>query len=188
MTSRLIWRMRLSTGEPFKGEITLTPSVVLTHLADNRKVLPRPMKHNLVSQVVVEDGVELHEIFVDLNVLATNDPDFDPTDWTYKVQASFGGSKMPDMNIYAPEDETVDIASLLPIQGTGTPVSHLPVTSVTSADLEKKADIGHRHEDLENRLNGLEQRVLSLEEDPSNGNLGLVENPEGSNLYEIKGA
>lgn len=81
-------------------------------------------------------------------------------------------ASVPDVSALVTRNELQNYALAEDIPDT----SHL----ATKDELQNYAPSGHAHTDLE-------QRITALEETPSGGTVTLVESPEGSGLYEIRG-
>lgn len=102
-----------SSGTNIEGKVkfTPTPKRLLNASADPSPVtiLPKAV------EVTLNDGAFTQAL------LATDDPDNNPTGWNYRVDFSFNGSSAESFNIEVPEGSSVDLTTVTPVSsGNGT--------------------------------------------------------------------
>ena len=100
-----------SLGNPIEGKVTFTPSpaYLLNASAEPSPVtiIPKPVT------VTLADGA------FTTTLTATDDPDNNPTSWTYKVAFNLTGAKRASFDIQVPEGETVDLTTVAPVGSSG---------------------------------------------------------------------
>src|SRR5690625_1536299 len=93
-----------SNGLFIDGSVTFTPSPdkLLNVGADPSPVtiLPKPVTADLVEGSFTQD------------LVATNDPDNNPSGWTYRVDFKLSGTSLKSFSIEVPEGETVDLTTV----------------------------------------------------------------------------
>lgn len=107
-TGTVIWSGIDSSGVSVSGEVIFTPSPVkllnVTATPVPVTILPKPVTATLV------DGA-LSQVLV-----ATDDPDNNPSGWTYKVTFKLGNQLVvPPFDIAVPEGTTVDLSVVAPV-------------------------------------------------------------------------
>lgn len=102
-------------GLPLSGTVTFTASPSALLDANNSQiVVPKVFTAALDS-----DGV------VDIVLPATDDPDINPTKWTYAVSENFSGGRR--YNIEAPQNSTINLVDVSPVPaGNGMPMVRGP--------------------------------------------------------------
>src|SRR5699024_8001399 len=103
------------TGAAIEGSVTFTPSPkrLLNATADPSPVtiLPQPVT------VTLNDGTFTQEL------IATDDPDNNPSGWTYAVKFGFKSVSAAGFDIEVPEGATVDLTTVSPVSsGNGTTI------------------------------------------------------------------
>lgn len=104
-----------STGVPIEGSVTFTPSPkrLLNATAEPSPVtiLPQPVT------VTLNDGTFTQSL------VASDDPDNNPTGWTYGVKFNFKSVSAAGFDIEVPEGATVDLTTVSPVSsGNGTTI------------------------------------------------------------------
>lgn len=97
------------------GYITFTPSVPsVTNTTNNTIVVL-----NTVNAPLVSDGT------FSVNLIATDDPDATPINWTYSVEIRAGAKVLPAFNISVPRNATTNLADIIPVDETpGTIITY----------------------------------------------------------------
>lgn len=100
-------------GNPIEGTVTLTavPKRLTNATATPRPVtiLPKPVTIPLVNGE-----------FTRTDIIATDDPDNSPHDWTYRVSFNFAGGASADaFEIEVPEGVVTDLTTVTPVASSG---------------------------------------------------------------------
>src|SRR5690606_21388486 len=97
---------------PAQGSVTFRPSVSLVRFPGSPAiVLPQE-----IVCTVDEEGYLLDEQGErGVYLVATDDIDGNPTDWTYTVELDFGGALIPPFSIQVPTDSDQDLSALVPV-------------------------------------------------------------------------
>lgn len=108
-------------GNPASGSVTFTAEAnYLLVGVDSAVILPNP--------VTVKLNAQGHFSTV---LAATDDPDTNPTNFTYKVSFSLVSGTLPSYSIHVPTGSTQDLATLTPVASyNGTPTVVGPVGPV----------------------------------------------------------
>jgi len=119
-----------SSGIAATGQITFTPSPARLLDATSSPpttILPKTVTANLVAGAFSVD------------LLATNDPDVNPSGFTYLVAFQLSGVTVPSFSISVPEGVTVDLATVSPIPSANGDNVY-PDVNALQADVDTKAD------------------------------------------------
>ena len=90
-------------GQPLAGSVTFTPSV--------GAVIAKTSKRTAIAYaitVALDDNGSL-----DVTLPATDDPDSDPTGWTYTIEEGFTGGRT--YTVSAPTNQTIDLTAVAPL-------------------------------------------------------------------------
>lgn len=110
--------------EPMQGSVFFTPS---TSVLINRTALPVPVT---LGSTPIEAKIDFEGYLTDMvgrrgvTLVATNDPDNNPTNWTYTVSFKLTAGSLPSFSIAVPMGATVDLSTALPVPsspGIGIP-------------------------------------------------------------------
>lgn len=107
---------------PVKGTVTFAPSpgaLLLAGFTPPVTILPQPITFSLDStgSLVNSSGV------LGVQLIATDDPALNPSNWTYSVSFNFGPLRYPTFSIQVPGGATVDLTTVAPVPGNaGTPI------------------------------------------------------------------
>jgi len=93
-------------GIPAQGMVTFTPNTNLVR-ANETLILPQPISVSLDA-----DG------HFQVALIATDDPDLSPLNFTYKVSFALKSGLVPPFNIAIPSNTIVDLAQLVPVAET----------------------------------------------------------------------
>lgn len=111
VTGKLLTAEQVASSDPqvdgvaVVGKVTFTPSVSrIIHSVAKTLIAPKPIVVNLGA-----DGS-----FTTM-LVATDDPDLNPTGWTYEVKFDLTGVSFQSFHISVPSDQTVDLATLTPV-------------------------------------------------------------------------
>lgn len=103
------------TGAPINDTITITAKPAVWKNVNATQPL------TIISKKYVIELIE-GEIPEGTQVMATDDPDNDPADWTYQVTFTKNAAAIPAFSISVPEGETVDLTTYVPVAPSpGTP-------------------------------------------------------------------
>lgn len=97
MRSSFVWRLARHDGRPVEAQVWLRPTAALVGGEPVVTVLPKPVHRR------VRDGV------LDVEVVATDDPAYQPEGWVWEVSTDLRG--IPDFHVEAPAGETVDLST-----------------------------------------------------------------------------
>ena len=97
MRSSFVWRLARHDGRPVEAQVWLRPTAALVGGEPVVTVLPDPVHRH------VRDGV------LDVEVVATDDPAYQPEGWVWEVSTDLRG--IPDFHVEAPAGETVDLST-----------------------------------------------------------------------------
>ena len=97
MRSSFVWRLARHDGRPVEAQVWLRPTAALVGGEPVVTVLPKPVHRR------VRDGV------LDVEVVATDDPAYQPDGWVWEVSTDLRG--IPDFHVEAPAGETVDLST-----------------------------------------------------------------------------
>lgn len=97
MRSSFVWRLARHDGRPVEAQVWLRPTAALVGGEPVVTVLPKPVHRR------VRDGV------LDVEVVATDDPAYQPEGWVWEVSTNLRG--IPDFHVEAPAGETVDLST-----------------------------------------------------------------------------
>lgn len=95
-------------GSPAQGSVRFAPSV--SHLTSASEQL------TIVTRAITRDIDSNGQISVDLPT--TDDPDIDPTGWTYEVSETFSNGEGRSYSIAIPDGEgAIELATVEPAEG-----------------------------------------------------------------------
>ena len=116
----VVGRFLDSNGRAVEGTVDFVPSpAYLLNIAADPPVtiLPKAVKVQIHGQDAEES---LRGTIPPTELIATDDPDNNPVDWTYTAQFSFsGGAKLAPFSFKLPEGETVDLTSIAKVASSG---------------------------------------------------------------------
>lgn len=96
-----------STGSPLAGSVAFTPSptkFINTGASGGPvTILPKPIVATLT------DGQ------FSIELVATDDPDLNPSNWTYSVEFKLEGATLPRFDIDVPEGASIDLSEVAPV-------------------------------------------------------------------------
>lgn len=105
---------------PISGSVTFTPGPAKILSATSTPpvaILPQPIRVTLDA-----DGA------FSVNLIATNDPNLNPTNWAYNVSFDLAGLKFASFSMAVPAGVTTDIVNATPVATVGgTPVIQGPI-------------------------------------------------------------
>jgi hypothetical protein len=99
-------------GVPAEGTVTFTASVPYVRFPGSPAVvLPSALVCALDEDGYLLDGQGEQGVYL----VATNDPDGNPVDWTYTVSLNFSGILVPPFSIQVPAGAEIDLAQVIPV-------------------------------------------------------------------------
>lgn len=113
----------LIDGTDAQGKVTFTPTPIIVSHASHRRVFPVPISVTLTAGTF------------SIDLPATDDPDFQPTGWTYQVTENITGASPVSYNISVPvaTSGVLQLADVAPVQASGGTVPPTTYT-LTAAD------------------------------------------------------
>lgn len=154
------------SGRPSTGYIVLEAPLSLSSYYDNES------NAGMVGRLI---PIPLENGKIDRFVPATDDPDIEPTDWTYKVTYLFNGAANRSFHIFVPSGVVTDIPTAVHQSVSGVPLGssifHSALTGRTAAD---QHPIG--------AITGLQAALDALAGDP--GGLSVVDNLDGTLILD----
>lgn len=125
----IVGRIISPSGEPEQGKVFATPAP--PHLLNATASPPTTITNRVTEAELDADGSFA------LSVIATDDPDLNPTGWTYNISFRLtSGATLPALSTPVGVGQTVDITTLIPVPSTqGTPITRgLSAYEVAVAD------------------------------------------------------
>lgn len=129
-TATITATFRNTSGQPLAGAVAFTPETTgpILDAEGDVVLMPTPVVF------LIENGV-----MDTATLIATDDPDLNPTGWTYKVSIRVSGHDRETFSIEVPAGTTSDLADLAPV---ATSTGHIRTVPGPKGDKGDKGDTG----------------------------------------------